>query len=112
MHGDKIWDLNSSEATPNNPSPISAVDHHIDYREKKTLNTNYDHENRPSKVGEIKIRGAIQDVEIRHDDRIGNSLVKTNSFLTNDCRQFQPNFVHSDVSCGFQTTFKSHCHIV
>ena len=87
MHGDQIWDLNSSEATPNNPSPISAVDHHIDYREKKTLNTTYDHKNRPSKIGEIKIRGSRQDVEIRYDDQIGNSLVKTNSFPTKDCRQ-------------------------
>ena len=87
MQGDQIWDLNSSEATPNNPSPISAVDHHIDYREKKTLNTTYDHKNRPSKIGEIKIRGSRQDVEIRYDDQIGNSLVKTNSCPTKDCRQ-------------------------
>ena len=82
MHGDKIWDLNSSEATPNNPSPVSAVDHHVDCRENKISNTSYKHEHRTSKIGEIKIRGASHDVKIRYNDQIGNSL---NSFPTKDC---------------------------
>ena len=84
VHRDQIWDLNSSEATPNNPSPVSAVDHHVDCRENKISNTNYEHDNRTSKIGEIKIRGASQDVKIRYNDQIGNSL---NSFPTKECRQ-------------------------
>ena len=82
VHRDQIWDLNSSEATPNNPSPVSAVEHHIDCRENKILNTNCEHENRTSKIGEIKIRGARKDVKIRYDDQIGNSI---NSFPPKDC---------------------------
>ena len=82
MHGDQIWDLNSSEATPNNPSPVSAVDHHVDCRENKISNTNYEPENRTSKISEIKIQGASRDVKIRYNDQIGNSL---NSFPTKDC---------------------------